>query len=211
MDEIADRFTEALLAVDKNRCANLMQSLSSRQDSFAAMEEMVSAALKRIGNGWEEGSVCLAQVYMAGVICEELLETHLSTDVPNANSMRRVAMAVLLDQHALGKRIVLALAKIHGYHVDDWGCGLDVETLVDLVQKNDVRLLLISTLMLHAAFKVSELKELLNKRGCKTRVVVGGAPFRLDPELWQRVGADGYCRNALDAVEILKQEAERGV
>lgn len=210
MDKNAAKFTEALLAVDKSRCSQLLQELSVQPDAFAAIEAMVSEALQHIGDGWEQGSVSLAQVYMSGVICEELLEDQLPAELPPAAPLPRVAMVVLLDRHALGKRIVLSLAKIHGYPVADWGCGLDIETLADLVQQHDVRLLLVSTLMLHAALQVSALKDLLAQRGCQTRVVVGGAPFRLDPELWRRVGADAVCRNAMDAVEILRQEAERG-
>jgi methanogenic corrinoid protein MtbC1 len=32
------------------------------------------------------------------------------------------------------------------------------------------------------------------------RVLVGGHPFNIDPNLWQRVGADGYAINATSAV-----------
>ena len=74
----------------------------------------------------------------------------------------------------------------------DFGCGLDVDELAELVKKHDIQLLMISTLMLHAALKVKELKTKLMENGYKTKIVVGGAPFRFDSELWQRVGADGF-------------------
>ena len=148
---------------------------------------------------------------MSGVICEELFETYVQPNAEPIGGQRRAAMAVLLDHHALGKRIVLTIVKAHGYQVQDLGCGLDIEQLAELSQKNDIELLLISTLMLHAALKVKELKAALSARGLRTKVIVGGAPFRFDPELWQRVAADGFCRNALEAVEVLKQEAEANV
>ena len=34
-------------------------------------------ALERIGDGWEEGQLSLSQVYMSGVICEEMIEKYI--------------------------------------------------------------------------------------------------------------------------------------
>jgi methanogenic corrinoid protein MtbC1 len=208
MDKKVTLFLEALLSVDKNRCDKLLQDFYSTNQSFVIVEEIISAALQKIGDGWEQGTVSLAQVYMSGVICEELFETYVQPDAEPTDGQCRAAMAVLLDHHALGKRIVLTIAKAHGYPVQDFGCGLDVEQLAELCQENNIELLLISTLMLHAALKVNELKAALSKRGLTTKLIVGGAPFRFDPELWQRVAADGFCRNAMEAVEVLKREAE---
>ena len=211
MDKRVASFTEALLSVDKNRCDKLLQDFYSTNHSFVIVEEIISAALQNIGDGWEEGTVSLAQVYMSGIICEELFETYVQPNAEPIDGQCRAAMAVLLDQHALGKRIVLTIVKAHGYQVQDFGCGLNIEQLAELAQENDIALLLISTLMLHAALKVKELKAALSARGLRTKVIVGGAPFRFDPELWQRVAADGFCRNAVDAIEALKREVKANV
>ena len=37
------------------------------------------------------------------------------------------------------------------------------------------------------------------------KILVGGRPFNLDPELWKRVGADGCARSAVDAVTVAKR------
>ncbi len=208
MDKNVALFTEVLLAVDKSRCDKLLQEFYKQNQSFITIEEIISEALQKIGDGWEQGTVSLAQLYMSGVICEELFETYVQPNSKPIAAQRRVAMAVLLDHHALGKRIVLTIVKAHGYQVMDFGCGLDIEQLTDLVQQHDIEILMISTLMLHAALKVKDLKASLYKRGCRTKVIVGGAPFRFDPDLWKRVHADGFCRNSMEAVEVLKREVE---
>ena len=192
MENHVSLFTEALLDVDKSRCLKFLQGINAEGQNLKKIEEIISESLKIIGDCWEKGTVSLAQVYMSGVICEELFESYTSVDIDALDVKQRVAIAVLLDHHVLGKRIVLTTLKANGYHIMDFGCGLDVDELAELVKKHDIQLLMISTLMLHAALKVKELKTKLIENGYKTKIVVGGAPFRFDSELWQRVGADGF-------------------
>jgi len=35
------------------------------------------------------------------------------------------------------------------------------------------------------------------------KIMVGGHPFNIDPELWKRVGADAHATNASMAVKIV--------
>jgi methanogenic corrinoid protein MtbC1 len=68
-----------------------------------------------------------------------------------------------------------------------------------------LRVLLVSTLMLRAALQVRHLVRLLQSAGSPVRVVVGGAPFRLDPGLWKEVGADAMGFTASDALPLLER------
>jgi methanogenic corrinoid protein MtbC1 len=36
----------------------------------------------------------------------------------------------------------------------------------------------------------------------KVKVLVGGYPFNLEPELWKRIGADAYAKDASEAVAV---------
>ncbi len=114
-----------------------------------------------------------------------------------------MAIAVLEDFHALGKRIVYAHLRSCGYDIIDYGQGIDAKTLADWTIKDNIEILLISTLMLRSALKVEQVKQNLEAAGSNTKILVGGAPFLLDPELWQKVRADAMGRNAADAVAII--------
>ncbi len=37
------------------------------------------------------------------------------------------------------------------------------------------------------------------------KIVVGGAPFRFDDQLWREVGADAMCRTASEAVDVIHE------
>jgi len=146
---------------------------------------------------------------MSGRICEDLLEELFSetlTDGPPAVETEppRLAIAVLEDYHLLGKQIVRTVLRAASYQVRDYG-RQDVETLVELVHSDGIEVLLISTLMLPAALRVRELVERLRVVAPGVRVVVGGAPYRFDDQLWREVGADAVGLSAGDILAILER------
>jgi methanogenic corrinoid protein MtbC1 len=57
--------------------------------------------------------------------------------------------------------------------------------------------------MLPSALRVKDLREQLDEK--RIQIVVGGAPFRFDSNLWKEVKAN-YCgHNPADALRIVKQ------
>lgn len=60
--------------------------------------------------------------------------------------------------------------------------------------------------MLASALKIREVTSRLSGDGVK--VIVGGAPFRIDPELGKEVGADRVCFTASDAVKAIRELEE---
>jgi methanogenic corrinoid protein MtbC1 len=143
---------------------------------------------------------------MAGVICEGLIEKYLPIMQIKRKNMPRMAIGVLQDHHALGKRIVYSILRAGGFEVMDFGQGLSVEEIVRKTLENQIEVLLISTLMLPSALKVSEVKEELVKKAAVTKIIVGGAPFRLDNNLWEKVGADTDGKNASSIIGIIETE-----
>lgn len=91
-----------------------------------------------------------------------------------------------------------------GFELFDYG-RMDVEALVDRAIADRIRVLMISVLMLPSALKVREVCSLLKARGSNARVIVGGAPFLFDSQLWQEVGADAMGSSAAQAVSIVER------
>ena len=100
------------------------------------------------------------------------------------------------------KRIVYSALRASGFGLVDLG-RVEVDDVVHQVRDKDVKIILLSTLMLPSALKVREIRDKLNQTNGEIKIVVGGAPFRFDDQLWQEVGADAMGRNASDAVEII--------
>lgn len=194
-----------MLAMDRGRSRRCFNESGVAPLAFA--ESVVAAALERIGENWALGDVALAQVYMSGRICEDLLGAILPPDQDHPATHPAMAIAALDDFHPLGKRIVTSVLRANGLRITDYG-QVTVEDLVGKVLKDQIRILLISTLMLPSALKVKEVRKELDLLRLDVKLVVGGAPFRFDPALWREVGADATSDTASGAVEIVRQLAE---
>ena len=196
----------ALLALDRVGAIDLLQSeLASEGTAIAVIERLVVPTLVHMGDRWERGELALAQIYMGGRICEELLDILLPAGSPERRDLPRMAIAVLEDFHILGKRIVYSALRASGYELIDYGSGLAPADLARRAVRDGVEILLISTLMLHSALRVKQVRTELEGLGASLRIVVGGAPFLFDPNLWKEVGADTMGGNAAEAIRIVGQ------
>jgi len=198
-------FELALLSTDDVAARREFAAVAEREGTFAAMETLVVPALQRIGDAWEAGDLALAQLYLAGRVAEEVVTAALPATRPFFAGVPQIAIAVLEDHHVLGKRLVLSALRAAGYGVTDYGRGVGVDDLVARCSADRPRVLLVSTLMLPSALRVRDLVAGLAGLDQRPALIVGGAPFRLDPELWREVGADAGGRSSADAITLVRR------
>lgn len=204
MEPYTTDFREALLSVDRIRAANIAKKYVEENQSLSFVDGMLQPALEEIGLGWEKGVYSLSQVYMSGKICEEII-SQISLNLPiNTRNSKSIAIVVLEDFHVLGKRILFTTLKACGYQITDLGC-LTVKELLEQLNQKRYDILMISVLMLSSALKVSELTKALALQPIK--IMVGGAPFRFDPELWKEVGAHASGNSLAEAVKLVNEES----
>jgi methanogenic corrinoid protein MtbC1 len=106
----------------------------------------------------------------------------------------------------LGKRIVYSTLRASGIELMDLGGGLSVNKLAKIVREEDIKILLVSVLMLPSALHIKDLRDQLSDLDVK--IIVGGAPFRFDDKLWTEIGADYYGKDSAEALEIVHKLME---
>lgn len=202
MSPFVKSFTEALLAVSQSDAAQVLDRAEAAGLSEGDIESIVVQSLEIIGKNWEIGEAALAQVYMSGKICEELMAGTMDRKEATPSISGRCAIAVLNDHHMLGKRMVFSALRLAGFTIDDWG-HQNVEPLAASAVAHQLDVLLVSTLMLPSALAVKDLRKRLNESGFQGKIMVGGAPYRLDQQLWKEVGADATANNAMASIQTL--------
>jgi len=203
-DNILNDLEKALKSVNRFKVEKILKELLKIEGSTFVADRIISKVLERIGRGWEEGVISLSQVYMSGKICEEFIEREISHENFSYRKSPHIAIAVLEDYHLLGKRILYSILKTAGYKISDYG-SMTSEDLVERAISDKVEILLISVLMLPSALRVKDVRAKFAEKGYDIKIVVGGAPFNFDSELWREVGADMMGKNASDALEILEK------
>lgn len=200
------RYKEALLDFRTDDAKAFLDELIRAQGVDYALENLVTASLKEIGEDWAKGDLALSQVYMAArnteTICQELLEENQEDD-----SDSEVAITALGDFHVLGKKIMLTVLRSSRIKVQDLGGGRSVGEIADMIIEKGIKVLLVSTLMYPSALLVKDLRTLLRTKNYDLKILVGGAPFNFDHELYKQVEADAMGTGPADAISFIKQFA----
>jgi methanogenic corrinoid protein MtbC1 len=203
MADLSEQFEQALLSLDRLTTKRLVTEAEGQMTPMELVDRVIVAALTRIGESWERGDTALSQVYMSGRICEELVDGLLPPGDPQRKDQPPMAIAVLNDYHLLGKRIVYSVLRAGGFNLKDYG-RVTVDELIQKVQADQIRVLLISTLMLNSALHIQDVVKGLKTANLNVKVVVGGAPFIFDSLLWQEVKADAMGRSASEVTGIIR-------
>jgi methanogenic corrinoid protein MtbC1 len=196
---------EAFVANDLVGSLRIADRWSERQGATSMIDDLAVPTLEEIGRRWDAGVLPLSQVYISSRICESIVDEFLTHSAVARRSLPRLGIAALNDQHTLGKRVVSLVVRSAGYELIDYGSSANPEELARRAAADSLDILLLSALMLSSALQVERVRRQLTALGAPTRLMVGGAPFRLDPALGQRVGADASGATASDAIRLISE------
>jgi 5-methyltetrahydrofolate--homocysteine methyltransferase len=104
------------------------------------------------------------------------------------------------DIHDIGKNIVKLLLENYGYEVIDLGKDVPPEKVAEAAEKHSVPLVGLSALMTTTVPAMERTIALLREKAPNTKIMVGGAVLTKDYA--QKIGADGYAKDAMSAVKL---------
>lgn len=196
------KFKDYLLDYDKDSAKELLIDLKE-VSGISIINNVFYEALKDIGEEWDKGNLSLSQVYMSGVLCEEIINEIFRTANDINQEQSNVAIVTFSDFHTLGKKILLSYFSISGYAIKDFGNTGDIPKLVEKCISEDIRILIISVLMLPSALKIKALRSAFNDRNYEIVLLAGGAPFIFNKQLYKEVGADDTGTTPTDAINLV--------
>src|SRR3989338_3227148 len=107
------------------------------------------------------------------------------------------------DIHDIGKNIVATLLENHGFEVIDLGKNVPADKIIAEAIKNKVDAVGLSALMTTTVMEMDNVIKKLKAKGVPVLTMVGGAV--VNQEFADRIGANGYAKDALEAVEKMKR------
>jgi len=113
--------------------------------------------------------------------------------------------AVQGDMHSVGKNLVSTMLRSGGFEVHDMGVDVTSMAFIDKAKEIDADMIALSSLLTTTMPYQKEVVEDLKAMGIRDRfkVMIGGGP--VTREYAEEIGADGYGRDAIDAVEEAKK------
>ena len=116
-----------------------------------------------------------------------------------------VIATVAGDLHDIGKNIVAIMLKGAGYDVIDLGTDVSVDRICEAVKENQASFLGLSALLTTTMRGMEDVIVRLKGDGLREsiKVLIGGAPT--SAEFAEQIGADAYCKDAFQAIDLLKE------
>jgi len=109
------------------------------------------------------------------------------------------------DIHDIGKNLVSTMLSASGFEVFDLGINVPTDQFVKKAKDVHADIVGISALLTTTMVGQRSVIEALEKDGLrsKIKVIIGGAA--VTPKWATDIGADGYARNAIDALDLAKR------
>ena len=134
----------------------------------------------------------------------DVLKPHLKSE--NVSKKGKVVIGVVEgDTHDIGKNLVRLMMETGGFEVLDLGRDIPPAEFVSKAEEYGADIIGIATLMTTTMPGMKEVVDILADKGIrdKFKVIVGGGP--ISPAFAKKIGADGYARNAADAVKVAEK------
>ena len=205
---------------DRVAANTLMDDWATSRSYEEAVTDLLTPALELFGKLWADkgGETSLAQGYLESKVAEDLLGRILAAREAEGRTIEAKHGPVVVgnvedDYHPLGRNMLVAFLRSAGWEVHDLGVDVPAEVFLDKVQEVDARVIGASAMMFSTAKNVVGIRQEIDRRGLTGRVqlAVGGAVFKLRPELVQEFGGDGTAPTALHAPALFEELWQRSL
>lgn len=169
------------------------------------LNDSLLPALDEVGKLFNSGRYFLPQLISSANTMKEaldILEPLMLKEQSGENMPVIVLATVKGDIHDIGKNLVALMLKNHGFKVIDLGKDVSREQIVDTAVKNNASIIGLSALMTTTMKEMKNVIDYAKQCGCDSKIMVGGAV--ITPEFAKEIGADGYSKDAQQAVEVAK-------
>lgn len=120
------------------------------------------------------------------------------------NSKSKIVIGVVKgDTHDIGKNLVKIMLESAGYEMIDLGRDVAVDDFISTAKEQGAEVIALSTLMSTSMVNMEKVIQGLEAAGIRdqVKVIVGGAP--ISPAFAEKIGADGYSANAVEAIKLV--------
>jgi corrinoid protein of di/trimethylamine methyltransferase len=178
-------------------------------DPLEAISPGFVLGVNKVGEDFSNGDLFLPELVMAGEAMKAAVAA-LEPEMKKRGSERQMLGKVVLatvegDIHEIGKTLVGTMLSAAGFQVIDLGVDVSPARIVEKTTTINANIVALSALLTTTMVKQCEVIEALEKAGLRktVKVMVGGAP--VTREWAQKIKADGYSEDAIDAVKVAKQ------
>jgi methanogenic corrinoid protein MtbC1 len=208
---------DVILKGEREQANTLLDNYAASCSYRVAMNDILEPVLEQIGNMWAEESISLAQGYVAGKVSEDMLLKIFNEGINTAGIQPEKGPVVVGniedDYHSLGRKLVSVFLQSAGWKVFDLGNDVTAGEFVDKAVETGARIIGVSAMMYTTAQNIGKVRDELVRRKLSGRIqlAVGGAVFKIRPELAREVGGDGTASSCFKAPGLFEELWEKSL
>ncbi len=214
LTDLAKQYLDALLAGKRHIASQLILDAVHNQVAIKDIYLYVFQRVQReVGRLWQMNHVSVAQEHYCTaatqLIMSQLYPYIFATDKQGG---QLVATCVGGELHELGVRMVADFFEMEGWDTYYLGANTPASSILQTLEAHKADVLAISATITVHVRRVAQLIESVRETdvGQRTKILVGGYPFNVAPNLWKDIGADGYAPDAEGAIAIANQWKQAG-
>ncbi len=172
------------------------------------LDEGLMPGMEVVGIRFRDNIIFVPQVLISARAMKSslaILEPLLSkSDISGAGTI--IIGTVKGDIHDIGKNIVAMMLRSSGFKVVDIGIDAKVEKFLLTAEQEGAQILGMSALLTTTMGYMKTVVTRVRDDKLPYKIMVGGAP--ISRQFAEQIGADGYARNATEAVALAKKLME---
>lgn len=162
-------------------------------------------AVNKVGELFEQKKYFLPQL-IAGATAMDMAINYITPLLGESKgpSKETVVMATVEgDIHDIGKNLVCLMLRNYGYNVIDLGKDVPLEVIIKAAKENNASVIGLSALMTTTMMKMKDVVDFVRKNKLDYKVIIGGAV--VSQNFADEIGADGYSKDANEAVKLVEK------
>ncbi|HIW83722.1 MAG TPA: corrinoid protein [Candidatus Dorea gallistercoris] len=206
-EELLKRLSDGVLEMEEDDVAQAAKEyLEAGYLALDGIMEGLVDGMNRASQLYEEEEYFVTDLLLcsdAMYVGLDILRPYLP-DTSGEDKIKGVIGVVEGDTHDIGKNLVKIMMETAGFDMIDLGRDVPLQKFVDTAKEKKAKLICLSTLMTTTMGGMETVIRLLEEAGIRdqVKVMIGGGP--ISQKYADKIGADGYSQNAVEAVKLAK-------
>lgn len=204
---ILDKLRADVIKGNKNSIvADTVKAVEEGNEPQKLLDEVLLPGINEVGELFDKGKYFLPQLIASAEAMKASIE-YLEPLLMENNSGKEMPTVVIAtvegDIHDIGKNLVTLMLKNYGFNVVDLGKDVSKEEIIDAAIKYNAQVIALSALMTTTMQQMKYVIDYAKEKQVNVKIIVGGAVVTQDYA--DEIGADGYSKDAADAVKLTKR------
>jgi methanogenic corrinoid protein MtbC1 len=206
LTRLAEAYLKALLACQRQTASRMiLDAVEGGTPIKDIYVHVFQQSQQEIGRLWQTNRITVAQEHYC-TAATQMIMSQLYPRIFAGPRINRLFVAACVggDLHEIGMRMVADFFEMDGWDTVFLGASVPGPDLIRTLQDRKPDVLGISvTLTAHVGAVRQMISDIRATPDCRNvKILVGGYPFLIVPDLWKQLDADGSCGDAQGAVHL---------